>query len=1385
MRLTDRFDGSAAPFEGDRTLEIRSLPANAKVSKAIVTLTPAVARGGTLFEETIVPGGDARVSRGATKFGGTGFVEVDFHQRRTLRSLQGNDALGAKLQVEMGGIYLQLNGVGAIKASSDQGEFSVPPDGRLPGLTVSKFKLTRDSGSPPNSVDLTSVTVASVPLNVTARIGNLPPFFGHIGEMSQEQVSPDFAASLQAFLAEAPVENGFCVVPLVLHSDSIARISVTLAIDYVVESPVLPAGVGEPLLPFDLSGQATTENKLLTFEVPAQSRIAHRGIQGRVTGRFDETRVLYPPQLPLVPVKVSGRTERISSDSSFAQPINLGLPLVATAVDLLLAVQSRGALQLDLHDDLDGKPGSTSLLPAPIRFEPAAPAGGQPSGQSDFTAKWLSVPLPAEFKFSEGTRYWLVLHSLEGEADWRVEPGPSPPASQPGPGLQCTQDGALSWREAVPRETGQPFGGLFRLRGRTTPYRMPIEMRIGPPDPASEVPSQRVSLNRFAASGRVDFTLDFDDLSQAANAYLDSTASVSPATGEHLVNGDFRRWLAIGHQPNEPLHINLDPFVPAALAVAPNGSRAYLADGRRSTAGIPGGLLKVIDLACGRLLEEKTIILGNVQPRALVLSPDGSRAYVGGAGGLVLVDLTTGAPLGDPFSTGVIVSLAISPDGALLYATIFSNNENALKIIDCATLETFLLGGQSGAQKVALGTIPLNFFTSGAFVAASPNGSYLYLAHTGGEEFQILDLASFKAAGSEILLGGNAAAIGLSPDGKCALVPIVADTPAVAVVNLDSRTVTSIPLNAEPVAIGVHGTNAYVAMANGTVGLIDLKRSTLQDETLALGSGADPVGLAVTAQGDRIIVANAGNAASPPTKSSVTLIELGRASPHEWNVITGEVSRHCLPGFPQPVLVLGSIEQNRENDMPAHATAAISQLVPAVPSGRYELSFRALATTAGAFAEVIWRGQNCEAFPGERVPIQTLMDRPSAFAAALRNAQPLLAAHRKQLLAPEGARQAEIRFIAAEGAAAAIAEASFSGASERLANADFSLREGNGLAAWTLLPGAAAGATLLAATEGIRVQNAGNRPVELVQKVSAEALQFFTLEFEGRVERSSAEAAPQVELRWLRDGAPAGEPTTLHISADGLALTAAHGRSPDVTEAEIRLAVPNEVTLEVKRISLRFTEAIPLTLSFMAETLGEVAVADLRVAFEKVPPGQPPLPVNGLCEPNPVPGGASSESCDGEATFCPCCQSEQPLDQVSRMETEAGRAVRVGQCRSCGAQVPRFGGKPEPGAAPFTLKRGLGARPPVLRASAPRPSLNEPDAAARVSDAAERISPAEALMSIDLIGPKRAERLMAQGIDTPAKLAEISAEEIVELLKPGVSRQQAEQMRTEARSPTS
>jgi len=252
MQLSDSFDGSADAFEGDWTLLWRSLPANARVTKATLRLTPSAALGGELFEEAITFRADGQGDLGATEVTGSSFVEVDFHRRRTLGSVTGSNVTSANLQVDMGGVYFELNDKGAINPSDSL--FTVPADGILPGLTVSKFKLT--PGTAGGSPDVTNVTIRSVPTNVTVRLGLMPPFWIRVGEITQAETSPDFAPILQTFLATAQVENGFYTVPLVLHSDAVTRLSAELDVEYLVEQSTGPIGVNEVVLVFDVGGRA-------------------------------------------------------------------------------------------------------------------------------------------------------------------------------------------------------------------------------------------------------------------------------------------------------------------------------------------------------------------------------------------------------------------------------------------------------------------------------------------------------------------------------------------------------------------------------------------------------------------------------------------------------------------------------------------------------------------------------------------------------------------------------------------------------------------------------------------------------------------------------------------------------------------------------------------------------------------------------------------------------------------------------------------------------------------------------------------------------------------------------------------------------------------------
>ena len=119
--------------------------------------------------------------------------------------------------------------------------------------------------------------VRTTPTNVSLGLGKLPPFWTHTGEMAQPQTSSDFADVMQLFLNEADVENGDYVVPLVIHSDALARLNVSVDIEFVTQVSALPEGVAEASLPFNHDGAAQIESQLLQVSLPVgRKRTARR-----------------------------------------------------------------------------------------------------------------------------------------------------------------------------------------------------------------------------------------------------------------------------------------------------------------------------------------------------------------------------------------------------------------------------------------------------------------------------------------------------------------------------------------------------------------------------------------------------------------------------------------------------------------------------------------------------------------------------------------------------------------------------------------------------------------------------------------------------------------------------------------------------------------------------------------------------------------------------------------------------------------------------------------------------------------------------------------------------------------------------------------------------
>src|SRR5258706_1195448 len=379
MKLRDTFDGIDR-FEGDRVLRWRSIPAEARIVSAKATITPIDAKLGGPFAEPLNFNGragefGATISKGRngppTTAPTTGWLEVDFHARSTLAGIRGRFS-HTTLQVDVGGgTYVEINQAGAFKTPSDNGDAAVfPIDGQgaaLPGLTVAKIKATNRSAPAPASSaepNLSSITVISIPTNVSLRVGDLAPFWTHPGEMALPQESPDFAAVVQASLVNARIENGFYDLLFTVHSDTIARLQIDLEVEFMAQTNPLPDGLPEVVVPFDFGTVSKTAGATINVAVPPNSRVVPGQTTARVRGNFAETRVALGPTGNVQPAAAV----EVSPTFSQAQIIGLATnakDIAAVAVDLLLeSTTPPSRLRLRVREDLEGTPHDKWLLAA-------------------------------------------------------------------------------------------------------------------------------------------------------------------------------------------------------------------------------------------------------------------------------------------------------------------------------------------------------------------------------------------------------------------------------------------------------------------------------------------------------------------------------------------------------------------------------------------------------------------------------------------------------------------------------------------------------------------------------------------------------------------------------------------------------------------------------------------------------------------------------------------------------------------------------------------------------------------------------------------------------------------------------------------------------------
>ncbi|WP_020669594.1 helix-hairpin-helix domain-containing protein [Amycolatopsis nigrescens] len=1164
MKVRTRHSGRRSPFERDRRLVLRRLPAGAVVTRAAITVSPHSLDPERRFTETITfagPAGDWGANKRAVP-GTPAAVEIELHARRQLAAVTGTGLTTGKLLVDLGGGFTPVGATGAIGGTP---EFELPASGELPGLTVTGLRISQ-TGS-----DVTTLRVASPPSNVTLAVAGGPVFFTHFGALVEPVTTPDFAGLLQAMLPELEVLHGHHVVPFVLHSDSIARLDLVLDLEFEVETGAMPDGLGTMRVPYTFDG--APEGGRASLAVPPGMVAAPGGTTGRIQGAFEASKVVHGPVAAGAPAELVP----LGPESPLAQPFVLDRTELATSVDLLLtAVTAEVALTVDLVEDADGKPGRRSLLPAPAA---RALTRDQAPGPT-----WVNIALPGEVEFTEGVRRWVVLQAKTGRAAWGTD-------GTDGVSLQQTGDGGLSWRQAG----AGPSAARLRLRHTARDFRMPLELRV-----AAEESEVAVSLQRFAPQGAIDLGLDFPEVAAAVNEALTTAGHGADGGGEHVANGGFTDWYRIGAEPDSNESGALRPssaqpvFGPAVFG--PAGRTAYLAlrDGA-------GARLAAFDPLCRDELLNSEI--GSGVPTAMTLDAAGGRALVALAQPtdlgplavtvpgwrLVLVDTATGRLIGSPVRAQVpdeepvppaVHALVCSADGLAVFAlcqeddtssrlyripwTLLADAAIAGTELPLAELESTELGGRPKALTVGQDG---KLYVLTESVELSTLHVLAGIADFGRSVTVLNGAADVAVTGSTVLVAGPAVLRFLRAG--------------------DLRTVVDLPLEVSARRVGVDpaGELALVAHDGGLLS-VDLRRRVTRPVFVGLSSGD---GLAMSPSGTHAVVTGDQFAAAK-------MVVLGRLQPVDWQLTAGEVRPRCLANGSGTLAVLG---------VPGGCIgylatlSALSQVVPVVAGTRYRFAFDGVTDSEGATGEVIWRGVGCAPLGTERLPV-TVLD--------LDNERTLdrLPRHETALVSPAGATQAEIRFSTQEGVLG-VDSVSLAG-SANVASPSWQPSEPSVL--------------VTPADTGLTLANGGGAPAAVRQFAAAEGGQRFGLEV-----TAVASPGCAVELAFSDElSAPVGEVVRLELDQLEFDVRAVSGEVPvGTTEAELRIVLPPGGSVELTALELTIGAANEVGLYFVSEAPGELAMTGVAVRLDLAAPSVPPVPPDGLCPPR-APAG-DGEQC--------------------------------------------------------------------------------------------------------------------------------------------------------------
>jgi YVTN family beta-propeller protein len=343
-----------------------------------------------------------------------------------------------------------------------------------------------------------------------------------------------------------------------------------------------------------------------------------------------------------------------------------------------------------------------------------------------------------------------------------------------------------------------------------------------------------------------------------------STVSVFDTKADQLVGAPF----AVGQQPE-------------AVAITPDGSRAYVPNSTDST-------ISVIDTKTNAVVQTIPLATG-AGPRAIAITPDGSRAYVveNVPGDVVVLDLRTNTLVGAPIPIGAGArGIAITPDGTRAY--VVEDTDHDVWVID--TQNNTTVGSP----------IPLPVGSRPFGVAITPDGTRAYVTEFGAAEVSVISTATNGVIATPGV-GSNPYGIGITPDGKRAY---VVNDGADSVTAIDTVTNTTIgapillPGAGGPrgLAVSPNGAQAYaVAEGSRNTRVIDTSTNT-QVAAIPTDGGGTPEAVAVVPdQPPRARFSAAGKGKLATFNAGASSDSDGTIASYSWDFGDGSSARTTTP----------------------------------------------------------------------------------------------------------------------------------------------------------------------------------------------------------------------------------------------------------------------------------------------------------------------------------------------------------------------------------------------------------------------------------------------------------------------------------------------------------